>query len=152
MTLLVVMTGCAMAGFGGALQLNITGQETRALSVLIDAGASDAHVVEIEAAEQEVDLGAGSATIERYILHRARLGSSTATGYFLCAEPCTDPLGAYLVAYSPEQVFEPDGELELRFRIVAADGTSRDLRRTIRAEMLPALWDNPRIEARISSR
>jgi hypothetical protein len=139
-----------MAGFGGALQLNITSQETRVLVVEVDAGASDSQIVEIGPAGEETNLGMGSASIDRYALHRTRLGNSSATGYFVCAAPCNDPLTAYLVAYSPEQVFTADGELELRFRITSADGTSQDLTRTVSPDMLPALWQTPRIEARAS--
>jgi hypothetical protein len=149
--LIGLTSACAMAGFGGALQLNITGQETRALRVEIDAGATESRILEVDPAG-DVDLGAGRVTIDRYVLHRARLGSTSATGYFLCLQPCSDPLSNYLVAYSPEQVFTSDGQLELRFRIVAADETSQELIRTIRAEMLPALWENPVLEARAAGR
>jgi len=152
MVLLAGAAGCAMAGFGGALQLNITSQESRVLAIEIDAGASDARIVEIGPAGEETELGTGRASIDRYVLHRTRLGSSSATGFFVCVAPCTDPLSAYLVAYSPEQVFTADGELQLRFRITAADGSSQDLTRTVTPEMLPALWETPRIEARASGR
>jgi len=146
---LAAMTGCAMAGLGGSMHLNITGDEARKLVVEIDAGASDARVLEVDV-NGETELGVGRATLERYAMHRARLGTTTATGYFLCYDPCRDPVAEYVVAYSPEQVFTSDGELALTFRIVAADGSSQELSRTITPEMLPALWQTPRIEARPS--
>ena len=40
-----------------------------------------------------------------------------------------------------------DGKLELRFRILSDDGASEDITRIINPEMLPALWQNPRISA-----
>jgi hypothetical protein len=141
--------GCAMAGFGGSLELNITGQQTRAVVIAIDAGAADARVYEIDATG-EIELGTGRATIERYVLQRASLGSDAAIGFFLCPKPCTDPLRSYVVAYSPEQVFTANGELQLHFRIVNAEGTAQEVTRTIRADMLPALWESPRIEASAS--
>jgi hypothetical protein len=148
--LLVVLVGaaagCGMAGFGGSLQLNVTDQQTRTLTIEIDGGADDARVIEIDA-QGEVELGTGKVTIDRYALHRTRFGSSDASAYFLCPKPCSDPLSNYLVAYSPEQVFRADGQIELRFRIESADGTSQELSRAINAEMLPALWQEPKIEA-----
>ena len=142
---LALLQACAMAGFGG-LQLNVTDQQTRQVVIGIDAGADDARVVEVDPAG-EVELGVGRTTIERYVLHRTGFGNSAATGYFLCPKPCSDPLAGYVVAYSPEQVFDPDGALELRFRIVNADGSTRELTRTVEPEMLPELWQNPRIDA-----
>ncbi len=137
---------CSMAGFGGALQLNITDGQTRQLTIAIDGGSADARVFEIEAAG-EVELGTGSATIERYLLHRATFGSGVALGYFLCPKPCSDPLSSYLVAYSPDQIFNATGTLELHLRVVSASGSSQELTRTISPEMLPSLWENPRIAA-----
>jgi hypothetical protein len=102
-------------------------------------------LVEIDSAG-EVDLGTGSARIDRYVLHRATFGRDVAVGYFLCPKPCSDPLSAYLVAYSPDRLFNPDGELELRFRIVATEGTE-EIARSITAEMLPDLWESPTITA-----
>lgn len=142
---LALAHGCAMAGFGG-LHLNVTDRQTRQVIINIEAGADDARVVEVDSAG-DVELGVGSTTIERYVLHRTGFGNSVATGYFLCPKPCADPLAAYVVAYSPEQVFDADGQLELRFRIVNADGSSRELIRTVEPEMLPGLWQDPRIDA-----
>ena len=96
--------------------------------------------------ESEVELGNGTARIDRYALHRATFGRDLAVGFFLCPQPCTDPLGSYLVAYSPDQLFNPDGELVLRFRIVSASGT-QEIARSISAEMLPELWQSPTITA-----
>lgn len=138
--------GCGIAGFGGALQLNITDRQTRQLTIEIDGGSADARVFEV-GTEGEIELGTGSATIDRYLLHRATFGSSVAVGYFLCPTPCNDPLNDYLVAYSPDQIFNADGKLELRFRILSDDGISEDITRTINAETLPALWQNPLIKA-----
>ena len=139
-------SGCGIAGFGGALQLNITNQQTRQLTIEIDGGSADARVFEV-GTEGEIELGTGNATIDRYLLHRTTFGSSAAVGYFLCSEPCRDPLNDYLVAYSPDQIFNADGKLELRYRILSNGGISEDIARTINPEMLPALWQNPRIEA-----
>lgn len=139
-------SGCGMAGFGGALQLNITNRQTRQLTIEIDGGSADARVFEIET-DGEVELGRGSVRIDRYLLHRATFGNGVAAAYFLCAKPCNDPLNDYLVAYSPDQIFIADGKLELRFRILSEDGISEDIRRTVNAEALPALWQDPRIEA-----
>ena len=145
-------TACAMAGFGGALQLNITDQQVRPLAVEIDAGDAEATVYEI-GAQGETELGAGPvATIDRYLLQRASFGNSATIGYFLCEKPCRDPLDAYLVAYSPEQVITSSGELELQFRIEAADGASTQLTRTITGDMLPELWRDPKIVARAAQR
>lgn len=149
--LVMTSTACAMAGFGGSLQLNITGQETRAVVIAVDGGTAEARVYEIDATG-EIELGTGQATIERYVLQRTRLGADAGIGYFLCAKPCTDPLRSYLVAYSPEQIFTADGQLELRFRIVDAAGGAQDVTRTISADMLPALWQTPRIEAGAGNR
>ena len=135
---------CGMAGFGGSLQLNITDQQTRQLGVRVDAGV-DGLVVELNASG-DVELGSGSVEIDRYLLQRTSFGSSPATGYFLCAKPCTDPLSSYLVAFSPEHVFVASGQLELRFRIVSADGDTEEITRSINAEMLPDLWQRPTIE------
>jgi len=143
--LVAATAGCGMAGFGGSLQLNVTDQQTRTLTIEVDTGADDARVIEIDA-QGEVELGAGKVTIDRYVLHRTRFGSSNASAFFLCPKPCSDPLSNYLVAYSPEQVFRADGQIELRFRVELADGRSQELSRTINAEMLPALWLEPKIE------
>jgi len=145
---LTLLNACAMAGFGG-LQLNVTDQQTRQVVISIDAGSDDARVVEIDATG-EVDIGVGRTTIERYVLHRTGFGSAAATGFFLCPKPCADPLAGYVVAYSPERIFSPDGQLELHFRIVNPDGSSRELTRSVEPEMLPDLWQNPRIDASAS--
>ncbi len=145
-TLSAAAWGCGLAGFGGALQLNITDRQTRQLTIEIDGGSDDARVFEVRT-ESEIELATGSATIERYLLHRTAFGSSTAVGYFLCRRPCNDPLNDYLVAYSPDHIFTAEGKLELRFRILSAGGTSEDITHTINPEMLPALWQNPRLKA-----
>lgn len=138
-------SGCGIAGFGGALQLNITDRQTRPVTIEIDGGSAEARVFELET-DGEVELGTGSVTIDRYLLHRATFGSSVAVAYFLCSAPCNDPLNDYLVAYSPDQIFIADGQLELRFRILSPDGISEEITRTVNAETLPALWQNPRIK------
>ena len=135
---------CGMAGFGGALELNVTDQQTRQLRVRVDSG-TDGLVVELHASG-DVELGSGSVEIDRYLLQRSTFGSSRAIGYFLCAKPCTDPLSSYLVAFSPEHIFVASGQLELRFRVVSADGHSEEISRSINAEMLPDLWRTPTIE------
>ncbi len=145
-TLSVAASGCGMAGFGGALQLNITDRQTRQLTIEIDGGGDDGRVFEVDT-DGEIELGTGKATIERYLLHRTAFGSSVAVGYFLCTRPCNDPLNDYLVAYSPDQIFTADGKLELRFRILSAGGTYEDITRTINPEMLPDLWQYPRLQA-----
>lgn len=142
---LVLLQACAMAGFGG-LRLNVTDRQTRQVVITVDAGSDDARVLEVNSTG-EVEIGIGPTTIERYVLHRTGFGNTVATGYFLCPKPCTDPLAGYVVAYSPEQIFAPDGQLELRFRIVSADGSTRELTRTVEPEMLPDLWQDPRIDA-----
>lgn len=145
--LVTASSACAMAGFGGALQLNVTDLQTRQVTILVDAGISDARIIELDPTG-EVELGTGSVTIDRYVLHRTGFGSSGSIGYFLCPKPCADPLVGYVVAYSPEQVFTPSGQLELHFRIDSTGGGQQEIRRVIRADMLPGLWQSPRIEAR----
>lgn len=142
-------TACAMAGFGGALQLNVTDEQIRPLSIEIQGGAPDARLIEINSSG-EVELGSGTARIDRYAIHRTTFGAELAVGYFLCSKPCSDPLSGYLVAYSPDQLFIPDGMLELRFRIVSAAG-SQEVARSITAEMLLDLWQSPAIEIGPSS-
>ena len=144
--LLAATAGCGMAGFGGALQLNITDKQSRELIIVVDGGAG-AQLLELDA-DREVDIGTGTARIERYVVQRATFGSGVAVGYFLCPKPCIDPLTSYVIAYSPDQLFNPDGQLELRFRVVSESGSSEELTRLINAEMLPSLWQNPTIEAR----
>lgn len=146
-TILATATACGMAGFGGSLRLNITGRQTRELIINVDGGAADARLVEIVTAG-EVELGNGTARIDRYVLHRATLGNGVSVAYFLCPKPCADPLSTYLVAYSPDQLFDPAGELELHFRVVFEGGRSEELTRLINAEMLPSLWRDPTIEAK----
>lgn len=140
-------SACGMAGFGGSLQLNITDRQTRELIIDVDGGAAGAQLFEL-ATSGDVALGTGTARIDRYLLHRATFGNGVAVAYFLCPKPCTDPLSTYLVAYSPDQLFNPDGRLELRFRVVFEGGRSEEMTRLINAEMLPALWRNPTIEAK----
>ena len=150
LTLAVILgtaAACGMAGFGGSLQLNITDRQTRELLINVDGGAADAQLLEI-AASGEIALGTGTARIDRYLLHRATFGNGAAVAYFLCPKPCTDPLSTYLVAYSPDQLFNPDGRLELRFRVVFEGGRFEEMTRLINAEMLPSLWRNPTIEAK----
>ncbi len=141
----LLTTACGLAGFGGSLQLNITDRQTHELTITVDGGSPNARLFEVQA-NGEIELGTGSATITRYVLQRTTFGRGVSTGYFLCPKPCTDPLNTYLVAYSPDQLFRPDGQLELRFRVLSEDGSSEDLARTVNAEMLPALWDSPTIE------
>ena len=143
-------SGCAMAGFGGALQLNVTDEQIRPLTIEVEGGAPDARLIEI-GTNGEVELGSGTARIERYVIHRATFGRGPAVGFFLCPKPCSDPLSAYLVAYSPDQLFNPDGALQLRFRIVSAGGT-QELTRSINPEMLPDLWQSPTLVAGPPSR
>jgi hypothetical protein len=142
--LTVASTACAMAGFGGALQLNVTDEQIRPLIIEVQGGAPDARLIEIDSTG-EVEIGSGTARIDRYVIHRTTFGRNLAVGYFLCPKPCADPLASYLVAYSPDQLFDPDGELELRFRIVSAGGT-QEIARSISAEMLADLWQTPTIE------
>jgi len=145
--LLVSGSACAMAGFGGgALRLNITDQQTRQLTIHVDAGAGDARVIEI-GGDGEVELGSGAVQIDRYVLQRATFGRGAAVGFFLCPRPCADPLSSYLVAYSPDQLFASDGKLELQFRVVSSSGETAIITRLINAEMLPDLWQDPRIAA-----
>ena len=146
-TVLATATACGMAGLGGSLQLNITDRQTRELIINVDGGAADARLVEIVTAG-EVELGNGTARIDRFVLHRATFGNGVSVAYFLCAKPCADPLSTYLVAYSPDQLFDPAGELELHFRVVFEGDRSEELTRLINAEMLPSLWRNPTIEAK----
>ncbi len=143
-------SACGMAGFGASLQLNITDRQTRELIINVDGGAAGAQLLEI-VVSGEVEIGTGTARIDRYLLHRATFGDGVAVAYFLCPKPCPDPLSTYLVAYSPDQLFNPDGRLELRFRVVFEDGRSEEMTRRVNAEMLPALWRNPTIEAKVGN-
>ncbi|MFQ5742062.1 MAG: hypothetical protein ACE5HV_00575 [Acidobacteriota bacterium] len=146
---LVACLAAACSGFsplsGGSLQLNTTDVQSRAISIHVRAGESSAQLLEIGAA-QEVEVGQGTATIDRYLLQRVTFGQTLAAGLFLCKKPCTHPTADYLVAYSPDQLFAPDGELRLRFRVVHADGPSEEISRIINPEMLPQLWRQPLIE------
>ncbi len=144
--ILVAATACGIAGFGGSLQLNITDSQTRELIINVDGGAA-AQLIEI-AVSGDVVIGTGTARIDRYILARTTFGNAGAVAYFLCPKPCTDPLNTYLVAYSPDQLFKPDGRLQLRFRVVFQDGRSEEMTRLINAEMLTSLWRNPTIEVK----
>ncbi len=150
LTLAVILgtaSACGLAGFGGSLQLNITDSQARELIINVDGGAAGAQLLEIAAAG-EVALGTGTARIDRYVLRRTTFGDGVSVAYFLCPKPCTDPLNTYLVAYSPDQLFNADGRLELRFRVVFEGGRSEEMTRLISAEMLPSLWRNPTIEAK----
>ena len=137
--------GCGMAGFGGALQLNITDLQSRDLTIRVVGPASDTRLVEIDN-DTDTEIGRGRAEIDRYVIQRATFGRGVAVGLFLCAKPCTAPLDAYLVAYSPDQLFAADGELQLRFRIEPTDGVVEEISRTISAEELPSLWQQPIVE------
>lgn len=127
--------------------MNVTDLQSRALNVRVSAQADDSRLIELDSAG-DIELGTGSALIERYVLQRATFGRGVAVGFFLCTKPCTDPLGSFLVAYSPDQLFAANGQLDLRFRIVSASGAAAEITRVISAEMLPGLWENPTIEAR----
>jgi hypothetical protein len=129
--ILVTAAGCGIAGFGGSLQLNITDRQTREPIINVDGGAAGAQLIEI-VASAEVAIGTGTARIDRYVLHRTTFGNAIAVAYFLCPKPCADPLSTYLVAYSPDQLFKPDGRLELRFRIVFEDRRSEEMTRMIK--------------------
>ena len=137
--------GCSMAGFGGGLQLNITDLQSRDLRIRVAGPGSDARLLELDD-DVETEIGQGSAEIDRYVLQRATFGDGVATGLFLCAKPCQRPLEAYLVAYSPDQLFAADGELRLRFRIEPTNGVSEEISRIVTAEMLPELWQRPVVE------
>ena len=142
---LMFSTACSIAGFGGSLQLNVTNMQSRELTIHVRGTDAEARVVEIDA-NGENELGTGSVEINRYVLQRATFGSSSVVGLFLCAKPCPNPLSSYVVAYSPDQLFTSDGELQLVFRIVSAQGMAEEFSRVITAEMLPNLWRNPTIE------
>ena len=142
---LMVSTACAIAGFGGSLQLNVTDMQSRELMIRVRATDAEAQVAEIDA-NGATDLGTGSVEINRYVLQRATFGSSSVVGLFLCSKPCPDPLSSYLVAYWPDQLFTADGELQLHFRITSGQGMAEEITRVITVEMLPSLWRNPTIE------
>ena len=142
---LTVSTACAIAGFGGSLELNVTDMQSRELTIRVRGTDAEARVAEIDANGAN-ELGTGSVEINRYVLQRATFGSSSVVGLFLCSKPCPDPLSAYLVAYSPDQLFTADGELQLQFRIISGQGMAEEITRVITAEMLPNLWRNPTIE------
>lgn len=142
---MLAATACGVAGFGGSLQLNITDLQSRELSVLVRGPAADARLVEI-VNNVDHELGTGSARIDRYLLQRATFGRGVAVALFLCPKPCRQPIDSYLVAYSPDQIFTADGELQLHFRIEPTSGVVEEISRTITAEMLPALWERPVVE------
>lgn len=137
--------GCSIAGFGGALQLNITDLQSRDLTIRVVGSTGDARLVEINN-DAESEIGRGTAEIDRYVLQRATFGRGAAVGFFLCPKPCPAPLDAFLAAYSPDQLFAPTGELQLRFRIEPSDGVTAEISHTITAEMLPSLWQEPVVE------
>lgn len=138
-----ILAGCAMAGFGSSLELNITDLQTRRLTIRVQ-GPSGARIVEART-DGEVELGTGSATIERYVLQRATFGRDVATGFFLCEAECTRPLETFLVASSTEQLFAPAGELRLQFRIETEDGPE-EFSRIVTPGMLERLWNDPQLQ------
>ena len=142
---LVVSTGCAIAGFGASLRLNVTDMQSREVTIRVRGTDADSSVAEIDANGVN-ELGTGRVEINRYVLQRATFGSSSSAGLFLCSKPCPDPVSSYLVAYSPDQLFTAEGELLLQFRIISGEGMAEEITRVITAEMLPNLWRNPIIE------
>ena len=144
---LSVAAGCnGMSAFGGSsLQLNITDVQSRDLLIRVSGPSADARLVEISSSTETV-LGEGTFTVQRYVMQRVRFGQSRAEGLFLCAKPCSRPTEAFLVAYSPDQVFVAAGELRLRFRVEPSSGIAEELTHIISPEMLDDLWRQPLIE------
>lgn len=138
-----LLGGCAMAGLGSGLELNVTDLQTRQLTIRVEVPAG-ARILETRTGG-EVELGTGSATIERYVLQRATFGRDLATGLFLCESQCTRPLETFLVASSADQLFAPSGELRLQFRIETANG-SEELSRIVTPGMLEDLWSDPELQ------
>lgn len=138
---------CALAGFGSSLELNITDLQTRPLLVRVEA-PSGARIVESRSSG-DVELGTGSATIERYVLQRATFGRGVGTGLFLCETGCERPLDTFLVASSSEQLFAPVGELRLQFRM-ETEGGVEEVSRIVTPAMLEDLWGDA--ELRINLR
>lgn len=143
LVLVALVAGCSMAGFGSSLELNITDLQTRRLTIRVQA-PEGARIVETRTSG-EVELGTGSATIERYVLQRATFGRGVATGLFLCEAECTRPLETFVVANSTEQLFSPTGELRLQFRI-ETDSGPEELSRIVTPGMLEELWTEPELQ------
>lgn len=142
------LAACSMGsfgGFGGGLNLNVTGVQSRVLAIEIAAGDADARIVRLDAG-QEIELGQGTVTIDRYLIQQVTFGDRLATGLFLCEAPCENPVGAFIVAYSPDRLFESDGELQLRFRVVQPDDSSQEVSQNVGPQMLPSLWREPAIQ------
>jgi hypothetical protein len=144
---LLVAAGCnGLSAFGGSsLQLNITDVQSRDLQIRLSGPDADARLVELNSSGETV-LGQGAVTIERYVLQRVRFGQSRVAGLFLCAKPCSRPTEAFLVAFSPDQLFTSDGELRLQFRVEPSSGIEEELTHIISPGMLPDLWRQPVIE------
>lgn len=144
---LLVAAGCnGMSAFGGSsLQLNITDVQSRDLQIRLSGPDAEARLLEITSSG-EMDLGQGTLTIDRYVLQQVSFGQGRAGGLFLCAKPCSRPTEAFLVAYSPEQLFVADGELRLQFRIEPSSGIAEELTHIISPAMLPDLWRQPLVE------
>lgn len=140
-----VAVGCGLQSLGvggGSLRLTVTDMQTRPLVVEVDAPAG---VRVVEVAPEESALGQGRVRLERYVLQRVTFGSGLATGLFLCSAPCPRPMDTYLVAFSPDQLFEADGELRLGFRLVDQEGAGEELVHIVAPAVLPALWERPLI-------
>jgi len=144
---LLFAAGCnGLSAFGGSsLQLNITDVQSRDLRIRLSGPDADARLVEITSSGETV-LGEGTVTIERYVLQQVHFGQSRVGGLFLCAKPCRRPTEAFLVAYSPDQLFVSDGELRLQFRVEPSVGIAEELTHIISPGMLPDLWRQPVIE------
>ena len=144
---LLVAAGCSgLTALGGSsLQLNITDVQSRDLRIRLSSPVSGASLVEV-ASSGETVLGQGTFTIDRYVLQQVHFGQGRAEGLFLCAKPCSRPTEAFLVAYSPEQLFVSDGELRLQFRVEPSSGIVEELTHIISPGMLPELWRQPIIE------
>ena len=144
---LLVASGCnGLSAFGGSsLQLNITEVQSRDLQIRLSGTEAEARLVELTSSGETV-VGEGTATINRYVLQQVRFGQGRAEGLFLCAKPCSRPTEAFLVAYSPDQLFVSDGELRLQFRIEPSSGIAEELTHIISPGMLPDLWQQPIIE------
>jgi len=143
---IALLGGCSMAGLGGGLELNVTDLQTRQLMIRVQA-PSGARIVETRTSG-DVELGTGSAAIERYVLQRATFGRDIATGLFLCEGECTRPLETFLVAASSDNLFAPTGELRLQFRIETDDGPE-ELSRIVTPAMLEELWSDPELQVNL---
>jgi hypothetical protein len=144
---LLVAAGCSgLSAFGGSsLQLNITDVQSRDLQIRLSGPDADANLVELNSSG-ESELGQGTVTIDRYVLQQVSFGQSRVGGLFLCAKPCSRPTEAFLVAFSPDQLFVAAGELRLQFRVEPSTGIAEELTHIISPGMLPDLWRQPVIE------